>query len=204
MDSPISVSYHPYVGIGHLLDVPLKTAQLLDKLRTVTISVIDFLSSSYSKATAIYQECDSVQHIIENSTNERPGNGRLNLIHKAISITASIYIRCIAEGVPFSEIEAQEMQELTRVLVTLDRGALDHIPGILLWIQLVGQSATQKSSSMRVKFRKSLLLLGQSLGFVSSKETIASLDTFLQVQRFTREHQTAKSMNDRFLRTETP
>lgn len=187
MHSPLHPLHGPYVGLGNLPNLPHKVADVLARLQSITSMVVESFSALTDTTTAINQDCQYLLDVMEHYLPEHFETRRESLMFEALCLAAKVYVKCISQGIKFSEgFPKVELQNLQDILSTLSRSAWDTVPGVFLFIHLVAQPAARLIPDSNAYFSDSQQRLVAPLALVMYSDTVLSLEIFILVQRYIR------------------
>jgi hypothetical protein len=187
MHSPLHPLHGPYAGLENPPNLPHKVADVLARLRSVTSMVVESFSALTDTTTAINRDCQYLLDVMEHYLPEHFETRRESLMFEALCLAAKVYVKCISQGIKFSEgFPKVELQNLQDILSTLSRSAWDTVPGVFLFIHLVAQPAARLIPDSNAYFSASQQRLVAPLALVMYSDTVLSLEIFILVQRYIR------------------
>lgn len=139
-DSPLVESPTSFYDIHERLDLTRAAANILDSIRSLTLSIIALSPSTDAITPALIQSRASRIHEKLSSfpNNCSPASSYPENISSVIHLTALAYTSCISSGLPFANAYTpSERLNLYKHILLVPLKIWKEIPGIYLWILLV-------------------------------------------------------------------
>ena len=191
MHSPLSYHFRPFVPRHKSLGLFRETAEIIDLVQELTQHLMMVETMTAAEIVDFEDRCRITSSRIETLYLEDElssgGHPRDVLVHQCVHITGTALLKCIINRIPFSSgLEEVAFGELSIALLTLGRNLFDEIPGILFWICLTAIPRARSRRAMRTWYAVALSRYGSMSGLTNWDETIYSLETCLNVQRYIR------------------
>lgn len=191
MHSPLSYHFRPFVPRHKTLGLLRETTEIIDLVQEITQHLMMTETMTAAELLDFEDRCRTTLSRISTLGLEdeysASGHPRDVLVHQCVHITSTAFLTCIINRLPFSSgLTEIAFGELSIALLTLGRNLFDEIPGVLFWICLTAIPRARSRRAMRTWYAVALSRYGSISGLTNWEETIYSLETCLNVQRYIR------------------
>lgn len=147
-----------------LLDSPLLSHTIFSRMRGFSelrpdivqilndmLSLTQMLEETYPETniadSAYVDQCASIEHDLESMPFMTDTDSKADHIYEACRLAALIYLRALVHNIPFGNLANSQLMQTLRFSVSSSIfDEWNEIPGVLLWVLLVGTAAARNST----------------------------------------------------------